>query len=75
MHQMYFEMNHMGYPAHMFQPPHHYIPIGDQIIGARPTPIEPKFKKERKDKNAPKRNWTSYQFYVEEVSVALNILL
>lgn len=39
-------------PAHMMQRP-----------GARPTQ---KQVKERKDKNAPKRNWTAYQFYVEE---------
>ena len=24
----------------------------------------------KKDKNAPKRNWTAYAFYVEEVSLA-----
>lgn len=40
---------------------------GMHSIGAQPmmhhTP-----KKAVKDKNAPKRNWTAYQFYVEEVS-------
>ena len=38
---------------------------GMHPIGAQPMIHQPK--KAVKDKNAPKRNWTAYQFYVEEV--------
>lgn len=40
---------------------------GMHAIGAQPMMHQPK--KAVKDKNAPKRNWTAYQFYVEEVRV------
>lgn len=50
-------MSPMDYPLHQ-------LPVLHMVPGARPPE---KMMKERKDKNAPKRNWTAYQFFVEEV--------
>jgi hypothetical protein len=57
-------MNAMDFSLHHL-PPHVLQQAGvvGGAVGARPQkPV-----RERKDKNAPKRNWTAYQFYVEEV--------
>lgn len=57
-----------GYPPQMMgmmpQEMPGVMPMG---VGAQPTYVAAK--KPAKDKNAPKRNWTAYQFYVEEVGV------
>lgn len=57
-------MNQMDY-ALQHLPPHILQHVNATAIGARPPQKEPR---ERKDKNAPKRNWSAYQFYVEEVA-------
>lgn len=61
--------NNLAYSAHQRFPPH-MLPMmhdmsGMHSIGAQPITMGSK--KVIKDKNAPKRNWTAYQFYVEEV--------
>lgn len=62
---MGISMTGMDYGLHNL-PPHLMHQVGNGSIGARPPQKE---LKERKDKNAPKRNWSAYQFYVEEVGV------
>jgi hypothetical protein len=50
-----------------FAPPH-MVPMAalqQHQVGAQP--LAHATGKLTKDKNAPKRNWTAYQFYVEEV--------
>lgn len=71
---MYGNMANMANLANMGYQQPRYAPtmmgmmpdmgIGMQV-GAQPNYMMSK--KPSKDKNAPKRNWTSYQFYVEEV--------
>jgi hypothetical protein len=56
----------LGYPPQMMGMMQHEMPVGLPMgVGAQPTYLAAK--KPVKDKNAPKRNWTAYQFYVEEV--------
>jgi hypothetical protein len=57
---MDYALQHL--PPHILQHVPPAVPPG--APGARPPAKEAR---EKKDKNAPKRNWSAYQFYVEEV--------
>ena len=60
--------NNMAY-GQRFAPPH-MVPMMQDMSGMHQVgamPMAHASTKLTKDKNAPKRNWTAYQFYVEEV--------